>query len=250
MGILHQRYKTLWTPEFWRQWREADSPYRRYKSKRDRHLALKLLRLHEGERVLEIGCGYGWISQALVESTKIQWIGVDISRSMMLHCINTIPDASGAVADTLFLPFNAEVFDVVLCNGVLMHVEDDLAALVEIARVLRPGGRVVISVNNLFSPFAFPLWLGNLRKLGVIKQSFRSPFLYRRWLGRLGFRVERIFGDTVLAVGLHLPGGILFPPKRWFKLAVLPDHWVESALRYFAYEIWFAAVKQPCQDGK
>jgi ubiquinone/menaquinone biosynthesis C-methylase UbiE len=243
MSTLHQRYKRFWTPEYWQRWREDQSPYRRYKSDRDRHLALQLLALQDGARVLEVGCGYGWIAQALVTSARIQWIGIDLSSQMTSHCVQTIPKGLATVADALSLPFHADAFDTVLCSGVLMHVEDEPTALMEMTRVLRPEGRLVISANNLLSPFAIPSVLWNARKRHY-KQSFRPPWVYERWLKRVGLRLERMVGDTLLAVGMQLPGRIgSIPPQRWFKLMMLPDRLLETRLRYFAYEIWFAAVK-------
>jgi SAM-dependent methyltransferase len=49
-------------------------------------------------------------------------------------------------ADVSCLPFPAEAFDLVVCSHVLEHVPDDLAAMGELARVLRPKGRAVIQV--------------------------------------------------------------------------------------------------------
>jgi SAM-dependent methyltransferase len=204
-----------------------------------------MLALREGSRVLEIGCGHGHVSERLAAFPRIRWTGVDISSSMMRDCLKQIHDGSGTVADALSLPFKAEAFDAVLCNGVPMHIEHEAEALSEMARVLRPGGRLVVSGNNLLSPFALPAWAWNAAR-GKFKQSFRLPWVYRHWLSRSGFRVESMNGDTLLAVGMHLPGKFgSIPPERWFKLMVLPDRYMEGALRYFAYEIWFGAVKQP-----
>lgn len=50
------------------------------------------------------------------------------------------------------IPFEANSFDVVFCNHVLEHVDDDLKALSEMKRVLRPGGWAILQV-----PFFYPL---------------------------------------------------------------------------------------------
>ncbi len=71
-----------WTPDFWQGWRESDNPYRQYKSHRDRRLVLKTLELHDGEKVLEVGFGYGWISQSVWGAAEIDWYGVDRSAAM------------------------------------------------------------------------------------------------------------------------------------------------------------------------
>jgi ubiquinone/menaquinone biosynthesis C-methylase UbiE len=54
-------------------------------------------------------------------------------------------------ADIHALPFGDENFDLVLCNHVLEHVRDDIAAMKEIRRVLKPGGQAILQVP-FFSP--------------------------------------------------------------------------------------------------
>jgi cyclopropane fatty-acyl-phospholipid synthase-like methyltransferase len=71
---LTNRDEFEWTPGFWQSWRESSNPYRQYKSERDRKLVLKSLQLRDGERVLEVGCGYGWISRALWAAAKVEWM--------------------------------------------------------------------------------------------------------------------------------------------------------------------------------
>jgi SAM-dependent methyltransferase len=51
------------------------------------------------------------------------------------------------------LPFDAGVFDSCLCSEVLEHIPDDAAAVAELARVLRPGGRLLLSVPTPPAPF-------------------------------------------------------------------------------------------------
>lgn len=247
VGSLHQMYRRFWTPQRWRGWREVDTPYRRYKSLRDRELAVDLLALGDGDRVLEVGCGYGWISAALIGATKIRWIGIDISSSMIEYCLSANGsgfNGCGTVADGQHLPFRSQVFDAVICSGVLMHVRDEFAMLQELTRVLRPGGRLVVSGNNLLAPYGLPVWLLTRRR-GSVKQSFRLPWTYQRWLRQLGLSVERVSGDTLLATGVTLPFGLgSFPPRSWFRFVVWPDRWFSMALRHFAYEIWVSAVKR------
>src|SRR2546422_8138727 len=76
------RYE-FWTPEYWRAYCESDNPYRRYKFERDSVLAIELLQPHDGERILEVGCGYGRISRSLVDAAKIKLQGVEDRKSVV-----------------------------------------------------------------------------------------------------------------------------------------------------------------------
>jgi len=56
--------------------------YHEYKSERDDYLALEASWLCDGDHILEVGCRYGWISRALLESAKVRWVGIAPSESM------------------------------------------------------------------------------------------------------------------------------------------------------------------------
>lgn len=238
-----------WTPDFWQGWRESDNPYRKYKSDRDRRLVLDLLDLHEDERVLEVGCGYGWISQALWGAAEIKWFGVDRSAEM-IHHLRQIPSrgkAQAAMADAVRLPFQDGVFDKVLCTGVLMHVVESELAARELVRVLRPGGRLVCSVNNALSPYALPVQLWNRRKAGFV-QNFHFPGSFRKLLAGTGMRLGDLRGDGIAATVPINIGSFQFPPSGLFPFVQRLDNWATNRWPCFAYEVWFSGVKiaRPC----
>jgi SAM-dependent methyltransferase len=236
--------KFKWTPEFWQGWRESDNPYRQYKSRRDRILALKLLDLQDGERVLEVGCGYGWISQALWEAAKSDWFGVDRSAEMVckLRRIRSSPCATALVADAVHLPFGDRTFDKVLCTGVLMHILDSDIAVRELVRVLRPDGRLVCSINNALSPYSLPAQLWNVRKKGFV-QSFRSPRAFRKLLCAIGIDLEDVSGDGIVATVPLTIGKIQFPPLGAFPHVLKFDEWATNRWPLLAYELWFSGIK-------
>jgi SAM-dependent methyltransferase len=241
--------KFEWTPDFWQSWRESDNPYRQYKSRRDRHLVLKLLELQDGDHVLEIGCGYGWISQALLGAAEIKWFGVDQSLEMVrrLQLIPLHANARALVADAVHLPFHDGSFDKVLCTGVLMHIEESELAVRELVRVLRPGGRMVCSINNAISPYSLLVRLWNQRKRGFV-QEFRFPGSFRKILSAMGVESGEFSGDGIVATVPVKIGSFEFPPARIFPRVCKLDEWAVNRLPWLAYEVWFSGVKvvRPC----
>src|SRR5207247_10813801 len=104
------RYE-VWRPECRRAYCESDNPYRQYKLERDRVLSTELLQPHYGERILEVGCGYGRISCSLVDAAKIKLQGVDRSESMLQGWRQTLAGkATGCRADAGELPFKEGSF--------------------------------------------------------------------------------------------------------------------------------------------
>ena len=248
MTSVYERYKQFWTPEFWKAYCEQEDPVRQYRHSRESLLALELLEPKSGARVLEAGCGYGRISSALLKSAAITLVGIDLNYAMVEFCGGNLDgDFAGATALVEVLPFADESFDAVLCSGVLMHVADQPRALSEFVRVLRPGGRLVISGNNRLSPFALPVIIYTSLRHNYL-QSFKLPWFYTKKLTNLGCTVYRVVSDTLLAVRMTmtLPYlSISFPPAILLPLYGLIDRLTHTwPFNYLGYEVWIAADKR------
>jgi SAM-dependent methyltransferase len=235
-----------WTPEFWQGWRESDNPYRQYKSERDRRLVVESLELRDRDRILEVGCGYGWISQALWGAAKIEWTGVDDSAEMICRLRAVHPECGSRAlrADARGLPFRDGEFDKVVCTGVLMHISEYAIAVQELIRVVRPGGLLLCSINNTLSPASFPVRLWNLHKQGFV-QKFQVPCSFRNLLERGGLQVDRMAGDGIIATVPIRIGRQTFPPLSACRLVCKWDAWTVDRFAWLGYEIWFRGVKVP-----
>lgn len=116
--------------------------------------------LRQGQRLLDLGCGEGRHVIAACVVDGVDAVGVDLSLDDLatararlqefrsLYSASAAPEALFALAagDALRLPFADASFDAVICSEVLEHIPDYRAALWEIERVLKPGGRLCASV--------------------------------------------------------------------------------------------------------
>jgi SAM-dependent methyltransferase len=114
---------------------------------------LQMLRAHatlENALILDAGCGNGLYADQFmrrftphVEAFELEIERVEEARQM-------VPHAVVAVAERL--PYKSNLFDVVFSNEVIEHVQDDRQAMVEMVRVTKPGGRVMIFCPNRWYP--------------------------------------------------------------------------------------------------
>jgi SAM-dependent methyltransferase len=104
--------------------------------------------LPAGGRALEVGCGTGLVLERL-RARGAAVVGVDISRGMLALARGRELDVTRG--DALALPFAEASFDLVCSFKVLAHIPRIEAALGELTRVLRPGGRLVVDFYNALS---------------------------------------------------------------------------------------------------
>lgn len=115
------------------------------------------LQLKQGERVLDAGCGAGRHVCEAFRIGGVQVVGIDLiwedlcktaTMLYLMHRENGTGSAGCLIAkaDVTLLPFQEGAFDAVICSEVLEHIEDNRAAVRELMRVLKPGGRLVVTV--------------------------------------------------------------------------------------------------------
>lgn len=134
--------------------------------------AYLLPRLHPGMDLLDVGCGPASITADLAEFVAPGRVVALDASPLAIEAARATLAARGllggvelAVGDTLALPFEDGAFDVVHAHQALQHVDDPVAALKEMRRVVRPGGTVAVrdAVYSAMSWFPQPegmdLWL-------------------------------------------------------------------------------------------
>jgi len=108
-------------------------------------------------RVLEVGCGRGELAARIVEETGAELVALDQSERMVE--LSWARGVDARVGDVQALPFPDGTFDCAVAAWMLYHVPDLDRGLAELARVLRPGGRLVAVTNSddslreLWAPF-------------------------------------------------------------------------------------------------
>jgi len=110
-----------------------------------RDVAVEAVREAAPSHVLEVGCGEGELAERLVGELGVELVAVDQSERMVELARSRGVDAR--VGDVQQLPFEDGSFDVAVAAWMLYHVPALDRALAELARVLRPGGRLVAVTN-------------------------------------------------------------------------------------------------------
>jgi SAM-dependent methyltransferase len=174
-----------------------------------RHVRFLASGLPTGARVLDLGCGRGVLLGALADR-GLEVHGVEMSAEAA-HGAD--PRAEIRIAAQLRdAGYPAAFFDEVIVWHVLEHLRDPRGTLQEIRRILRPGGRLVVSVPNFTSVQA--RWAGAAWfHLDVPRHLYHFPVsALRRLLERTGYRCET---------------------EHHFSLRQNPFGWVQSALNRY-----------------
>lgn len=114
----------------------------------DEHrIALEMLSIDPGDRVLDVACGPGNFSRDFARAaSEGVVVGVDASAPMLDVAVRDTDSTNVAYlrADACSLPFRDGSFDAVCCFAALYLIEEPMRALAEIVRVLAPGGRLAL----------------------------------------------------------------------------------------------------------
>jgi len=139
------------------------------------------------KRILEVGCGWGELAEWVGRETGADVVAVDLSPRMVELARERGVEAD--IGDVQALPFADGEFDVAIAAWMLYHVPELDRAIAELARVLRPGGRLVATTNSRFS----------LIELRELVGSGASPLKFSREDGEehLGRHFERVAREDI-----------------------------------------------------
>ena len=205
------------------------------------------LGLGAGDRVLDVGAGFG---RHVYECARqgAQVVALDYAADEVVETRDTLAamvEADEITADKLVgvlrgdarrLPFSDGTFDVVITSEVLEHIQDDVSAIAEMVRVLKPGGRFAATV---------PSWLPETINWRL-SDEYHAP-------KSAGGHV-RIYATTELraklrSAGLDVDGyhraHALHSPYWWLKCAVGPGDDDHPAVAQYRRFLEWDIIEQP-----
>jgi SAM-dependent methyltransferase len=192
------------------------------------------LDVHEGARILDYGCAD--VPYRDFFPQNVTFVPADLPDN---------PDATVELRQDGTVPVESLSFDVVLSTQVLEHVRDPRLYLSECYRLLRPGGRMLLSTHGIFIYHPDPVDYWRWTCAGL-----------RRELEHAGFEVERFEGIFGLAAtGLQLAQDALYPhvPRRLQPLVALvmqslirvADRLTGTASRKLNASVFAVIVRKP-----
>lgn len=210
---------------------------------------LAMAELAPGKRILDLCCGTGRAAGAAI-ALGADAEGVDVSASMVKVAQSAFPAARFVTGDAEAIPKNDADFDAVICSFGIMHVGSPETMFNEIARVLKPGGRVALShwIGPPQSPF-FRIVFGTMQSLADMSVVPASPPPFalssedtmREQLEAAGFRE---FSSARVPLIFKAPKGQFAKHFRNFaaRAAVILDKQNEYALKEI-YSSWDTQLK-------
>lgn len=208
------------------------------------------LGLAPGDRLLDLGCGAGRHAfEALRRGARVVAFDYDEAELKDVAAMAAAMDQAGDIpgagdssttrGDATRLPFPAGSFDRIIAAEVLEHIPDDEAAICELARVLRPGGTMAVTV---------PAWLAE-RICWALSDEYHAPFVEG---GHVRIYTASDLRTKLRGAGLepghaHHAHGI-HAPYWWLRCAVGPTNEEHPLVRaYHRVLVWDIGGTQPWQ---
>ena len=183
---------------------------------------LELLDPKPGERILDLGCGTGHLTER-ISNSGAKVVGLDASPDMIGQARQNFPDVTFVLADAAKLNFEGE-FDAIFSNAALHWMTDAAAVASGMARALRPGGRLVAEFGGK----------GNIRQvmnaIEAVLRRYRGGEITetRSWFPSIGE-----YSTILEARGFEVRFAKLFERPTPLEGESGMEHWLEQFKGYY-----------------
>jgi 2-polyprenyl-6-hydroxyphenyl methylase/3-demethylubiquinone-9 3-methyltransferase len=179
---------------------EADMAYRRRVQ-----TIFEWLEPGDGDRILDGGCGRGFYLNFIRQVCGAQLAGVELERDYLkiAHSVLESYEGISLIQGSLYqLPFPDGYYDKAILSEVLEHLDDDVGGLCALARSVRSGGLIAITVPNANYPF----WWDPLNKTleTLFNTHVRRGVLAGIWANHVRLYTQDRLRQTVTAAGLEV----------------------------------------------
>jgi len=164
--------------------------------------------------------------------------GIDISAPTVIQADRAFAPGvlRACVSDVRTIPFRDASFDAIYSMGTIEHFAETEAAIVEMARVLKPGGRAIIGVPNRHDPFLRPAFAALLQAAGLYAYGLEKSYSRRALRGMIERAGLVVVEETAI---LFIPG--------WLRILDLACHtWCPPLAVLTGACVWPFAMLDRC----
>ncbi len=207
---------------------------------------------------IEVGPGSG-VYLPLLSRLSGRVIAADIEQEYLEHAgllTDSLPNLSCQTDDITRSDLPAGAFDLVLCTEVIEHIADSPAALAGLRRLLAPGGRLVLSTPQRYSPlelFAKIAFLPGI--IDIVRLIYREPIIPT---GHINLLTEKALKDQLAAAGFVILDehkcGLYLPvvAEALGGVGLKIEQWIEKRIRgtWLDFLLWTQCYVLAGADGK
>jgi len=208
----------------------------------------ELKNLPKNSKILEAGCGFGhwvfWLAEQGYETVGVDLAEKTIATAKKYAKINNKTNCKFIEADIRQLPIKDNYFDCIFSFGVIEHFRNPEPILKEFKRVLKPNGRIFLSMPNQYSFHTLTRPLSKM--LGQWNLDYESSYTQgslKKLFKKSGFEVSRcgiMPGGELFGCGV---ASLPFVGRRVFKLLSRLSLYIENHQSLFGFWLYGSAKK-------
>lgn len=192
--------------------------------------------ISDGDKVLEVGVGWGELACNIKRFKNVALWGVDIAESALEKVKSYLEDSQLVDLSTEKLKFQDDQFDAVICLEIFEHLQNPYYALTEIQRVLKPRGKLILSIPNYrgghimiypgFITFKFFKFFLQQNYFKICKFRGWGPVWNRDNLGVwMSQRVKNKFLKEAILIPVQVSLRLVQAVTNFLGFQVIPSYW-------------------------